>query len=141
MVRRGRGLDRVDRCRIGQNRETRASASAHPRVQSEITPQPLEQRHQRHRVRGERGEGERALHQVTLDDAVEQLLPALALCKKAKAVALVSGSPDKARQIAAQYGIMSIPTLLIFKNGQIVDKHVGVASKGDLKKKIEAAMA
>jgi thioredoxin 1 len=36
---------------------------------------------------------------------------------------------------------MSIPTLLIFKNGQIVDKHVGVASKGDLKKKIEAAMA
>ncbi|HOY40439.1 MAG TPA: thioredoxin [Chitinophagales bacterium] len=48
---------------------------------------------------------------------------------------------DDNREIAAQYGIMSIPTLLIFKNGQIVDKHVGVASKGDLKKKIEAAMA
>ncbi len=37
--------------------------------------------------------------------SVEQLMPALELCKKAKAVALVSGSPDKARQIAAQYGI------------------------------------
>ena len=48
---------------------------------------------------------------------------------------------DDNRDIAAQYGIMSIPTLLIFKNGQIVDKHVGVASKGDLKKKIDAAMA
>ena len=37
--------------------------------------------------------------------AVEQILPALAQCKKAKLVALVSGSPDKARQLAAQYGL------------------------------------
>lgn len=36
---------------------------------------------------------------------VEELLPALQQCKKAKAVALVSGSPEKARQLAAQYGI------------------------------------
>lgn len=36
---------------------------------------------------------------------VEQLLPAFAQSKKAKIVALVSGSPDKAKQIAAQYGI------------------------------------
>lgn len=48
---------------------------------------------------------------------------------------------DDNREIASEYGIMSIPTLLIFKNGQIVDKHVGVASKTDLKKKIEAALA
>ncbi|HMV14791.1 MAG: thioredoxin [Chitinophagales bacterium] len=48
---------------------------------------------------------------------------------------------DDNREIASEYGIMSIPTLLIFKNGQIVDKHVGVASKADLKKKIEAALA
>ena len=48
---------------------------------------------------------------------------------------------DENREIAAQYGIMSIPTLLFFKDGQLVDKHVGVASKGDLKKKLEAAMA
>ncbi|HOU47428.1 MAG TPA: thioredoxin [Chitinophagales bacterium] len=48
---------------------------------------------------------------------------------------------DDNREIAAQYGIMSIPTLLIFKNGEIVDKHVGVASKSDLKKKIEAQLA
>ena len=48
---------------------------------------------------------------------------------------------DDNREIAAQYGIMSIPTLLIFKNGEIVDKHVGVASNTDLKKKIEAQLA
>lgn len=36
---------------------------------------------------------------------------------------------DDNREIAAQFGIMSIPTLLLFKNGQLVDKHVGVASK------------
>jgi thioredoxin 1 len=48
---------------------------------------------------------------------------------------------DDNRDVAAQYGIMSIPTLLFFKDGQLIDKHVGVASKGDLKKKLDAAMA
>ena len=48
---------------------------------------------------------------------------------------------DENREIAAQYGIMSIPTLLFFRDGQLVDKLVGVASKGDLKKKLDAAMA
>ncbi|MCA9734822.1 thioredoxin, partial [candidate division KSB1 bacterium] len=43
---------------------------------------------------------------------------------------------DDNRDVAAQYGIMSIPTLLFFKNGEVVSKHVGLASKGDLKKKI-----
>lgn len=37
--------------------------------------------------------------------SLEQILPAFGQCKKAKPVALVSGSPDKARQVAAQYGI------------------------------------
>jgi thioredoxin 1 len=48
---------------------------------------------------------------------------------------------DDNREVAAQYGIMSIPTLLFFKNGQIVDKHVGLASKSDLKKKLDAILA
>ena len=37
--------------------------------------------------------------------SLEQLLPAFAQCKKAKLTALVSGAPDKAKQVAAQYGI------------------------------------
>ncbi len=42
-----------------------------------------------------------ALGRLTL----EELLPAFAECKNAKLVALVSGSPDKLRTVAAQYGI------------------------------------
>ena len=40
--------------------------------------------------------------------------------------------------IAAQYRIMSIPTLLFFKNGQIVDKTVGAMPKATLADKIKA---
>ena len=42
------------------------------------------------------------------------------------------------KEIAAQYNIRSIPTILIIKNGQVVDKQVGAASKDVLRKKIEA---
>ena len=40
--------------------------------------------------------------------------------------------------VSASQSIRNIPTLLFFKNGQLVDKHVGVASKADLKAKIDA---
>ena len=32
---------------------------------------------------------------------------------------------DENRELAAQYGIMSIPTLGFFKNGELVDKSIG----------------
>lgn len=48
---------------------------------------------------------------------------------------------DDNRETASQFGIMSIPTLLFFKDGQMVDKHVGVASKSELKKKLDALIA
>jgi thioredoxin 1 len=46
---------------------------------------------------------------------------------------------DNERQIATQYGIMSIPTLFVFNGGQLVDQITGVAPsfEADLKKKIE----
>ncbi|MDI6730422.1 MAG: thioredoxin [Candidatus Altarchaeum sp.] len=44
---------------------------------------------------------------------------------------------DNNQQIPAQYGIMGIPTLLIFKNGQNVDKIVGAAPKSMLEAKIK----
>ena len=36
---------------------------------------------------------------------------------------------DDNPETAMQYGIRSIPTILFFKNGQLVDKQVGVVSK------------
>ncbi len=36
---------------------------------------------------------------------------------------------DDAEEISMKYGIMSIPTLLIFKNGELVNKSVGLISK------------
>jgi thioredoxin 1 len=40
--------------------------------------------------------------------------------------------------ISMKYGIRNIPTLLIFKDGEIVDKQVGVAPKKVLADKLEA---
>ena len=40
---------------------------------------------------------------------------------------------DEFQELAAQYGIRSIPTLLIFKQGQVAEQLVGLRSKRDLK--------
>ncbi len=37
--------------------------------------------------------------------ALEEIIPAIGTCKKSKLVALVSGSPDKLKKVAAQYGV------------------------------------
>jgi len=43
---------------------------------------------------------------------------------------------DEAPSSAADYGIMSIPTLVIFKNGEAVDKIVGAVPKASLVAKL-----
>ena len=45
---------------------------------------------------------------------------------------------DENTEVPVQFGIRSIPTLLIFKNGEIVDKIVGVVPKQQLIEKLEA---
>ena len=45
---------------------------------------------------------------------------------------------DNDNELSEEYGIRSIPTLLFFKEGKLVDKQVGASSKADLKAKIEA---
>jgi thioredoxin 1 len=47
---------------------------------------------------------------------------------------------DLNSSISAQFGIRNIPTLLYFKNGQVVDKQVGVAPKATLASKLESHM-
>lgn len=41
---------------------------------------------------------------------------------------------------AAQFGIRSIPTLLVFKNGEIVDKQIGAVPKAILAAKLDAQL-
>jgi thioredoxin 1 len=47
---------------------------------------------------------------------------------------------DENGDIAGNYGIRSIPTLLVFKGGQIVDKIVGAVPKPSITQKIDAAL-
>ncbi|MDR3326323.1 MAG: thioredoxin [Rhodospirillaceae bacterium] len=44
---------------------------------------------------------------------------------------------DENPQTTAKYGVRSIPTLILFKNGQIVDTKVGTLTKNSLYKWIE----
>ncbi|HMP88852.1 MAG TPA: thioredoxin [Kiritimatiellia bacterium] len=50
---------------------------------------------------------------------------------------IVKVNVDEAPDIAQQFGIRSIPTLLVFKNGTVVDQSVGAASKASLKNRLE----
>ena len=45
---------------------------------------------------------------------------------------------DNNQQISVDYGIRNIPTVLIFKNGEVVDKIVGVAPKEVIAEKLNA---
>lgn len=42
--------------------------------------------------------------------------------------------------VAAEFGIRNIPTLLFFKNGQLVDKIVGAASKEKINEKMQTLL-
>ena len=48
---------------------------------------------------------------------------------------------DTNPEVSAKFGIRSIPTLLVFKGGKIVDKQVGAVPKSVLSEKIEAQLA
>ena len=45
---------------------------------------------------------------------------------------------DNNQQVSVDYGIRNIPTVLIFKNGEVVDKIVGVAPKEVIAEKLSA---
>ena len=45
---------------------------------------------------------------------------------------------DSNQEFAAKYGVRNIPTVLVFKNGEVVEKQVGVAPKATYAQKIDA---
>lgn len=48
-------------------------------------------------------------------------------------VLVVKVDVDQSPNLAASYGISSIPNLKVFRNGQVVNEHVGVAKKDQLR--------
>ena len=47
---------------------------------------------------------------------------------------------DQARETAAKFGVMSVPTVFLFKAGQVKDQHIGLASKGILADKVQKVL-
>ncbi len=56
-------------------------------------------------------------------EAVAEERPDITVCKV---------DVDEERELAMEYGISSIPTLLVFKDGQIANKSIGVISKEEM---------
>jgi thioredoxin 1 len=48
---------------------------------------------------------------------------------------------DENQNTPSQFGIMNIPTMIVFKNGKEFDRIVGATGKADLQKKLERAIA
>ena len=47
---------------------------------------------------------------------------------------------EECDDLAAEFGIRNIPTILFFKNGEVVDKLVGAVAKAKFEEKFEALL-
>lgn len=47
---------------------------------------------------------------------------------------------ENAQRVTEKFGVTSIPTLIVFKNGKEVQRFIGVRSKEDLKKAVSSAI-
>ena len=56
------------------------------------------------------------------------------IAEECKDVKVCKVNVDDEQALAAKFGIMSIPTLVIFKNGNIVNKTIGVQPKSEILK-------
>ncbi len=68
----------------------------------------------------------------TIEELAEEYSGKLKVCKL---------NTDKSPDIASQYQIMGIPSLLFFNGGKLIDKIVGAASKKQFKEKIDAILS
>ncbi len=64
-----------------------------------------------------------------IEDAAKEYAKKIKVCKV---------NIDESPKIATHYGIMSIPTLMFFKQGKVHGQVVGAISKAELKKKIDS---
>jgi thioredoxin 1 len=61
--------------------------------------------------------------------------------EKAGKIKIAKVNVDKNQDIATKFGIRAIPTLLLFKGGQVKEQIVGMMGKKDLEKKLAAHLA
>ncbi len=47
---------------------------------------------------------------------------------------------DETVEVAAKYGVQTIPNLLFFKDGQVVDQSVGFIAEGQLSAKVDSVL-
>ena len=55
-------------------------------------------------------------------------------------VAIGKANVDNNKELAFKYGIRSIPTMIFFKNGEMVDKLIGFKNKVELQTKINSLL-
>lgn len=60
------------------------------------------------------------------------------LAKEITTAKIAKLNVDENQAIATKFGVMSIPTLMIFKNGSVIEQMVGLQQKADLKRKLQA---
>ena len=59
------------------------------------------------------------------------------IAEENSAVKVAKINIDEQPQLASQYGVMSIPTLMVFENGDIADKAVGARNKAFILQMLE----
>ncbi len=59
------------------------------------------------------------------------------IAEESDAVKVCKINIDEQPQLASQYGVMSIPTLMVFENGDVVDKAVGARNKAFILQMLE----
>lgn len=64
-----------------------------------------------------------------LDELANEMSGGVQICKL---------DVDLHQKIAAQYNVRAIPTMIIFKNGHVLEQIVGLANKADIKSKLTA---
>ncbi|MGE9294246.1 MAG: thioredoxin [Puniceicoccales bacterium] len=66
-----------------------------------------------------------------LDELAEELDGKVSICKV---------DVDSNGDLAGKFNVRAIPTILIFKGGEVVDQVVGMTSKADLSSKLQAQL-
>ena len=68
------------------------------------------------------------------------LFPLVGLTQSSFEAVIGKVDVDKNQEYAAKYGVRNIPTVLVFKNGEVVKRQVGVATKEIYAKAIDSLL-